>query len=95
MLCNIPLCLLDVANLLFQMENKATSARGSDLSKIRYESMEYIPSFGTYQPPPSYPDKTLRGFHNVATGRLLCPQRLLETFDADPDACVLHEQRNQ
>ena len=71
------------------MNKKAINARTDDIGALRYNAMLYLPRFRDYACIDAT-DKTKshRGFNNACTGRMLCPQALLEEFDLDPEAYV-------
>lgn len=68
------------------MDKKASNARSNDLGAIRFNAMAYLKPFGEYKPPQvGSRDKTLRGWNNRVTARMLCPISMLAEFDANPD----------
>ncbi|OBZ77630.1 hypothetical protein A0H81_02892 [Grifola frondosa] len=67
----------------------ARSMHGDDIGFIKFDSMQYIEEFCTkegllicYSTGNS---KTLRGFKDTATARMLCPMSSLAVFDEDPE----------
>ncbi|TCD61407.1 hypothetical protein EIP91_008511 [Steccherinum ochraceum] len=71
--------------LLAYMDKKVSNARSNDLGAIRFDAMAYLKPFGEHKPPQvGNRDKSLRGWNNKVTARMLCPISMLEEFDADP-----------
>ena len=62
-------------------------ARAQDTNLLRYEIPKYIPlnyKTDSVTPPITGGEKSGRGFSHPATGKLLCPLRYLDRFQADP-----------
>jgi len=62
-------------------------ARSHDTNVVRYEIPKYIPlnyKKESVMPPITGGEKSGRGFSHLATGKLLCPLRYLDRFQADP-----------
>lgn len=73
------------------MDKIIGDTRGNDLGGIRYASMAYLvknpldPAEGIST---ANKDKTVRGFKNLSTARMLCPYRCLNAFDESPKTYV-------
>ncbi|KAK7686407.1 hypothetical protein QCA50_010631 [Cerrena zonata] len=77
-------------DILDFMTTKVMSARSCDVGVLRYESMHYLVPYRDYNAPsPSYGRKHQRGFVNIVTGRMLCPQNKLDDFDQNPEEFCL------
>jgi hypothetical protein len=72
---------------VFQLVRAMGDARAQDTNILRYEIPRYIPlnyKTESVMPPITGGEKSGRGFSHPATGRLLCPLRYLDRFQADP-----------
>jgi len=79
---------------LFQVSNAAGDARAEETNRLKYLILEYIyknPKKGSRFPAKLQAkrliisdSKALRGFQNIDTANLLCPLRLKEKFEQDP-----------
>ena len=71
----------------FQLVRAMGEARAQDTNMLRYEIPKYIPlnyKTDSVMPPITGGEKSGRGFSHPATGKLLCPLRYLDRFQADP-----------
>ena len=76
--------------LRFQMHEAAAGARGDDIASLNSAGMDYIaleqPNKILVPPIPADADKgSSHGHNHIVLSRLLCPARLLEDFDANPN----------
>ena len=75
---------------MHQIDNRARAARSDDqgsLSKHYLKFIKALPENKT-EHVPYHLEKCDRGFFNIFTARLLCPQDRLMEFDADPEEYV-------
>ncbi|OBZ74527.1 hypothetical protein A0H81_05783 [Grifola frondosa] len=67
----------------------ARSARGDDIGSIKFDGMQYIEEFRTKEGLlicySTRNSKTLHGFKDTATARMLCPVSSLAVFDENPE----------
>ena len=71
----------------FQLVRAMAEARAQDTNLLRYEIPKYIPlnyKTDSVLPPITGGEKSGRGFSHPATGKLLCPLRYLDRFQANP-----------
>lgn len=70
-----------------QLEARADTARGDDISKIKSSVAEWLnASPYNCDPPLSFHERKGRGFDNKVTGRALCPIE----YDYDNPECVVY-----
>ena len=72
------------------MHTAASAARGDDIASLNIHGLKYIAleQPGKQIVPDIAPDsdkRASRGYNHPVTSRLLCPARLLQDFDANPD----------
>jgi hypothetical protein len=75
------------------MTQSLGSARSDDCGSLREGGVAYVAltsPLKMLQPliPPKSPKDGIRGFNHVMLGRLLCPIKYIEEFDADPPMYV-------
>ena len=71
---------------VFQLGTRATDAHTKDVVILHYDSVRYLVPFRDHEFPSStLHEKRKRGFGNIVTGRMLCPQQRLDEVDVDPD----------
>ncbi|KAH9922412.1 uncharacterized protein B0H18DRAFT_1120969 [Fomitopsis serialis] len=75
-----------IADLAEFLESKGGKARTDDVQKVKDSCLKYLPELGRsdIQNPPDNLAKELRGFENLATGRLLTPRSMRDVFDDNP-----------
>lgn len=72
------------------MDTTARSARSDDTTGLKRDGLRYVAeSLDATSPADVLSvlgllNKSARGFHNVWTGRLLCPHRFSATYAEDP-----------
>jgi hypothetical protein len=75
--------------IIFQMVDAAKGARSDDTGGLKMKVVLYI-AFNPKQDPCIPPitnkkSKSDRGFNHPMIARLLCPRRLLDQYDMDPE----------
>lgn len=80
-------CLLSHSSSLIKLEDAGSKHRTADFAKLRSHAHWYIPSIEGYSDITFKFRTTLdnSGYNNIATGRLLCPQRLRDCFDKNKE----------
>ncbi|KZT01020.1 uncharacterized protein LAESUDRAFT_764058 [Laetiporus sulphureus 93-53] len=75
----------DLVHFATFLSRKARSARTDDLSNVKKNILRFVPTIRNVPYIDSEHPKEARGFHHFATARLLCPRRIREHFDEDPE----------
>ncbi|KAA1471035.1 hypothetical protein DENSPDRAFT_836974 [Dentipellis sp. KUC8613] len=81
---------------LKRITQAANSARTDDAGSLRYVGLNYVPrelhKDALIPPIPKQATKADRGFNHPMLARLLCPRKLLEQFDEDPNKFIASVQ---
>jgi hypothetical protein len=75
--------------IIHQMVDAAKGARSDDTGGLKMKAVLYIPLNPKQDPciPPITNEKSKsdRGFNHAMVARLLCPRKLLDQYDTDPE----------